>query len=189
MTLKLNEEQNGLKLIQVNDGLVVGSNPVFIPNIGQYMCSENGVVLDKVTSHNIHLLRPTDRKIIFATSNLNLDGVPVIEEKISPVLKLINSIDYGCDLYKRAGGTGNERQIKLLSSIRPELIKIHNISEPTFTEEQVKAAFEEGRKSARFNAHLDGTEFLNAEEYLKSLKQPKVEITFENNKPVKCIML
>lgn len=38
-----------------------------------------------------------------------------------------------------------------------------------YTEEHIRMAFNEGIKSTRFNAHRDGSEFSNVEEFIQSL--------------------
>lgn len=88
MILKLNEEKKGLKLIQVNDGFVV------VDLKAKMVKNDFAFDLDGNPGHNgikyiVKVLRTADDsywnkncdKIIFATQNLNLEGVPVIEEK------------------------------------------------------------------------------------------------------------
>lgn len=86
--LALNKEEDGLKLIQVNDGFVVVdvNNKDFKKDEDAlYKFRKIGVVTD--VNENVlkfegeYIDESHLTKMIFATPNLNLEGVPIIEEK------------------------------------------------------------------------------------------------------------
>lgn len=62
-----------LKFIQSKGYGLLVTEPVFVPNAGEYMCNSSGTVIDLVTSDNINKIYPTDYKILFAEPELGLD--------------------------------------------------------------------------------------------------------------------
>lgn len=189
MKLKLNEEINGLKLIQVNNGFVVVDLKSKILN-GDWCIHPTTLNISQQSFDNN--LRIYWNRIIFATPNLNLEGVPVIEEKELPFDKLCYydrrysdfSIkeEYGYDKEEvEATGDFSKKDCACDNCFygRSKLANqiIEQAQQNLFTRAEMKLAFLENDKNRSF------------EEFIQSLKQPTVEITFENNTPVKAIML
>lgn len=248
MVVGLNEEQNGLKLIKVNDGFVVVDlnvrpvknehylfiNPKSTRNpVSIHLCESiynNGNLEPKSNSLSIieHRIE-WSHKILFATPNLNLEGVPEIELKKDIVYVLLADMDgtmrstdepFGvavktkeaADQYIKKGGVGYSHSYSELrifnSSKEARDWKFRNI-EPVqsqqilFTLDDVKKLFaksiEVAPQSETHTRMISDFEYrhyvldtLWADVMLpfaQSLKQPKVEITFENDKPIKCVML
>lgn len=103
----------------------------------------------------------TGVKIIFATPNLNLEGVPIIEEKENIL-----------DTYIQIIGDNKVQSIN-------NFLKNHN--KDLFTEEQIREAIK----------IASGERLIDKENQIKNiiqfLKQPKVEIEFEENQCDGCI--
>lgn len=189
MTLKLNEEQQGLKLIQVNDGfVVVEKNDVEV----------NDFFLDR-GYHNI--LKCTTAsvgsfdRIIFATPNLNLEGVLEIEENIP---NIDNELSHQEWIKEGKKGYPYYDWNLLLKTCRTFFsLGYKQAKQNLFTEEQVREAFQKGREY-EYSLYYDQTygygdkrtiKESNVDDFIQSLKQPKVEITFENNVPTKAVMI
>jgi hypothetical protein len=166
--LALNKEEDGLKLIQVNDGFVVVdvNNKDFKKDEDAlYRFWKIGVVTDvnenvlKFEGKYIHESHLT--KMIFATPNLNLEGVPIIEEKENIL-----------DTYIQIIGDNKIQSIN-------NFLKNHN--KDLFTEEQIREAIK----------IASGERLIDKENQIKNiiqfLKQPKVEIEFEENQCDGCI--
>lgn len=160
MTLKLNEEQQKLKLIQVNGGFEVQK---------RVRTWKNGRV---------------DWKIIFATPNLNLEGVPLIEENIPDIPKYVSPT--------------NEPLLaqELIAYSRGWAVGYEQAQQDSFTEEEAIGFYLWARKKYGSVKPIEEgcivakTDYSGLFQlYIQETKQPKVEIIFENNTPIKCIML
>lgn len=179
MRLTLEYEQQGLKLIKIMGEFVVVDlkatieiNDYFYPLGLSYpkKCVNKGK--NSRSEWVEDYLGNQDQlkfsfKIIFASSNLNLEGVPVIEmnDEYSELRKIGLTSDQCCeviDYYKSIG-------------------KIYN-------EEQMKLALLRGYKIGK-NDGSDVDRKKDETFLIDYLKQPKVDVIFENDKPVKCKLI
>lgn len=184
--LKFNEEINGFKLIQVNDGFVIvditkncpeNSWAIFPNTVNGEIENFDGCVpklcISEYAANGVYNLL-----IIFATSNLNLEGVPVIKEINSDLIYQKfqeDSFEIGTDGHSvlTAYSAGYKQAQQTL-----------------FTEEQVREALRKQKETNGMNQRNQFSyKYKSENEIIQSLKQPKVEITFENNQPIKAILL
>lgn len=184
-----NVEINGLKLIQVNDEFIV-INKISPINTDEW-CIElhNDESAAKVSfidikgkwyirkmNMNCSINDPDCHKIIFATPNLKLEGVTEFEQDNVTVLKAETFVKEKLKMSSQAPGV-------LVGFIEGYKQAQQNL----FTEEQVRNL---SLSIIEFISHHEPDEFHDwFEKKIQSLKQPKVEITFENGKPIKCTML
>ena len=186
--LTANEESasEGLKLIQVNDGFVVVDLNVAI---GGDNCWTNKGLFHKMLSNGLAVFKnfPNQEysetaynlddcfKVIFATPDLKLEGVPLIEEKQDDEFdKLLLELDYCWSEWKIFEAGYRKAQQNL------------------FTEEQVREAFNASdnyRYYQNNGSRNIPSDVLDEDDFIKFLKQPRVEITFENGVSVKAVMI
>lgn len=189
VTLKLGEEKNGLKLIQVNDGFVVVDLKSQIVKNDWYMFN-----LSKLGEYGYEKFHSDYRKfnkyqcakIIFTTPNLSLEGVPVIENnEFFTFSKQQLRFLFDTSLHAKIGKLNqNEEFERVLVFLNKQ------VQQNLFTEEQVREAIQFGVDNCHYGLQH---ETLNKENqinsFIQSLRQPKVEITFEEDKIIKCVML
>lgn len=191
MKLKLNEEINGLKLIQVNNGFVI-IKTTFNPIESHDKYVTTGQRIWKWDVSMAYVSNNTPCEIIFATPNLNLEGVPEIEEKD---IENIKKVSLQNNEFWRNGGDYDTFELGFIQGYK-------QAQQTLFTEEQVVKAIEKARTLVEGNNEFDVENILGSSdgtygikqkysenEIIQSLKQPTVEIIFENNIPVKAIML
>lgn len=176
--LKLNEEQDGLKLIQVNDGFVV----VDLKNRENVNWFLDTVEFKNEITHSIHKNDSTsyaglisrrftdsDYKIIFAASNLNLEGVPVIEKNEEWIKVAVENED---------NATINNPEHSQSTWYKGVELGYKQAQRDLFTEEDMREIF-----------YIAGGYGYDFKKSLAIVKQPKVEIEFENGKPKSCIFV
>lgn len=165
--IELNEELKNVKFLSV-DGGIIGVDLLASLKQGDYYWDKE---LDSICILQRKLSDDSKYndcfRIIIATSNLNLDGVPLFE----------NNDDTTKD--------DTTWEYDLIQSVRwddPEKAKddvcyfinqnFHNIQQNMFTEEQVREAMKRCHVESDWN------------NIVQSIKQPKLEITFEDDKPI-----
>lgn len=161
ITLNLNEEQQGLRLIQVNDGfVVVDINKKLI--IGDWVVEQRKNETPDIfcIKNEYTIAKEIQSVILFATPNLNLEGVPIIKEMWMENWEKVNN------------------QIK--EGVNPHAYRLGYIQaqQNLFTEDEVLLLIAEAITKFKLGK-LHESELIK--QSLKSLKQPKVEITFEEN--------
>lgn len=183
VALKLGEEKNGLKFIQVNNGFVVVDllNKKRDNYFVIYTNNEPMGIAKGISDEHCYT-------ILFATPNLNLEDVPVIKNnEFFTFSKQQLRFLFDTSLHAKIGGLNQDEEFE-------RVLIFLNKQEQTnlFTEEQVRDAclmyakwVTGGTPSLRI-AQNPSERF---EQIFESLKQTKVEITFEDGKPIKCIML
>lgn len=196
----LDKEHSGLCARTCNVGYIINSNaPLqhgdffyipFIDRAEKYDASwDYGAFHPKVMNW---------KKVEFATASINLDGVPVIEERsiekeAMDLLKEDWNRLYWVGYPERPFPKDYERDLKNvmlgLSAAKKEL----------YTENQLRTAIEKAReqhwdegggglvKQGSWEFDLQYKE--DIEKMMSEIKKPMFEITFENNKPVKCTLL
>ena len=171
MILKLNEEQQELKLIQVNDGFIIINNKrpehreyYYIPftdNIERY--DEN---IDYGQFHP-HLFKW--KKVVFATLNLNLEGVSTIEENGEWLNIAIREEE------KEILSNNHYQPTSWYNGVK---LGYRQAQQKLFTIDDMRLAMEQGYSHCT-DSYEDYQERFDT--LIKYLKQPKVEITFEEN--------
>jgi hypothetical protein len=117
----------------------------------------------------------SDEGTIFATPNLNLEDVPVIESVVDVKAN------------KAADKESLFGEYYLSAEDRKNYIKGYKQAQQNlFTGEDIKKAIAYGINRIIHNKGIPSKE--ESDGFIQSLKQPKVEITFENEKPVKCVL-
>lgn len=178
VVIKQDEEIDGIKLIQIDNEdkgfVIVGGLP--------HKCYEGYYFLDgKIFHTSKYCLQTACREILFATANLLLKGVRVIE----------NSFDVSA--YAKQEHIFNHKSINDISFILGVEVGYGKGRENMFTEEQMEQAFIAGRKFQTGGRTAKDQPYRNEPDFdvfIKSLKQPKVEIEFDennNNEPIKAI--
>lgn len=209
-TLKINKEFNGLKLIQVNNGFVV-------VNLNSNIHTNDWVIdygvdtsEDKIYQSACDWVRNNKYplfKIIFTTPNLKLEGVPVIEENIEEASKAVENLIN--QLYPTK--EDKERNKANITLLWFSGISLYNQAQKNlFTEKDLINMYVTGTNDGYLYNQLSYDEDYEAlqsleqeqekevDKYINYLKQPKVEITFENEisldgvigiEPVKCVLI
>ena len=181
--LKLNEEVNGLKLIQVNEGFVVVDIESIAVNEDYCYDTLRNHIWRK--SQKFTCNGSIYKKIIFAKPNLNLEGVPEIEEFLP---KGTGAIFLAKELLKKEGYQENSDTLNYLNIA---IESIEQAQQNSFSEEQIREAINFAWYNGAKESYEGKTMIfdIDQDKIIQSLKQPKVEITFENGVPVKAVML
>jgi len=173
--LKLNQEDNGLKLIQMDEGFVVVSIKGKIIEENEFFVLNNEI-FQNCSRLTDELCKSPQDKIIFATSNLNLEGVPVFEEKRTFLQKMYDW------MYKNP----NEFTYSTIKQINI-FLEEEQAQQNLFTEEQIRDLYLGTLQNV--GTCIKQSDMPTWEQVLSSIKQPKVEITFSEDEPIKCVML
>lgn len=214
VTLKLGEEKNGLKFIQVNDGFVVVDFSKEI-NINEYTINEDVKgkwgfnkthnsfgIINYVNEHGLGL---GDFVETTQTGDSIYDSITINGYKVYNILFATPNLNLEDVLVIKNNEffTFNKQQLRFLfdTSLHAKIGGLNQdeefervliflnkqVQQNLFTEEQVREAFNAARRFRMKNVF----EYDHADEFIQSLKQPqlKIEITFEGSKAVKCVML
>lgn len=184
MKLKLNEEQQGLKLIQVNNGFVI-IKTTFNPIESHDKYVTTGQRIWKWDVSMAYVSNNTPCEIIFATPNLNLEGVPEIEEKD---IENIKKVSLQNNEFWRNGGDYDTFELGFIQGYK-------QAQQILFTLDDVKKLFAKSIEVApqaethtrmisdvEYRHYVLDTLWIDAVlPFAQSLKQPTVEIIFEEN--------
>ena len=168
--LELNEKYNDIKFLSMDDGyLLVGKTPSKMFKGYYYLDG-------KIFHTSKYMLQSGCNEILFASKNLNLDGVPLIENSeedsdlIKPLitklselalLSLKNKDDFWND---KASGFGEAIQM------------LKDIEKNIFVEKQVREAIILGGC-----VETSGKPTFTIDEVIETVKNPRVEIIFDDN--------
>lgn len=184
MILTENIEQNNLKLIKVNEGYVAIDLKAEIL-INDYFLADTLILKaeeildcdddDKLEIHSENYCNPYNlsNKIIFATANLNLEGVKIIEKentsKVDDLAEKLTAKNY------------RETNSEFATTYYNGVIDGHEQAQKDlYTKEQVEEAIKLA-KHYYVHTEFDGHFTYNNEDIFKLLNQTKVEINLTNN--------
>ena len=190
--LKLNEEREliGLKLLSFNDGLVIVSESMIGEDEWFLMGEE---IIQNSSLLTEEFCKSTQPKVLFATDNLNLKGVPHIRRKVISE----NSQEYQSAyewVFNKNGHKWSNNNDEAGDNFGSFLEGYKKASQFLFTEDQLMDAMSFSElyiieKDKPLFLKSNGNPTKDCLDFIKSLKQPKVEITFIKNQPVECKLL
>lgn len=196
LLLKVNQPNDGYLLIQTDKGLIVVSldEDICIGDSFYYKHFGEDIIETKTDSVNINREDRFFKKIIFAEPKLGLSNATCIKENKKPDPALINSmaVRYRHDF----GLLGEEEKDSIrrtMYQLWEEVVGLgfyHKPKQKSYTEEDIEESIRFGfdlgfvsNSSNRIRARV-----MSKEDFMKSLDNPKVELYFENDRPVKAVI-